>query len=157
MPRCAPRRSGRRSSCHARARSSARSFRVPCARARSFQAASEVLQSDSHDLPATFLQRAKVAFGLSANQTPEAEVLAGNRYLCSCVVDHLDEQTRRRAALVQLAGGVEVARAEPLRHDAVRLVSAVDERLELALAPWIDEGLDRDVARRLRRGEQLVQ
>src|SRR4051812_39490376 len=64
---------------------------------------------------------------------------------------------RSGAALVELPGRVEGARAEPLRHDAARLVRAVDERLELALARWIDEGLDRDVVRRLCRGEQLVQ
>ena len=61
-------------------------------------------------------------------------------------------------ALVQLAGRVEVARAEAVRDDAARLAGALDEGRELVLPGRVDERLDADVvAAGLRLGEQLVE
>ena len=58
---------------------------------------------------------------------------------------------------MQLAGRVQVARAEPVRDDAARLPPRpLDQRLELRLLPRVDEGLDRDVVALVRLREQLV-
>ena len=60
---------------------------------------------------------------------PEAERLPGDRQLVAGVVDDLEEDARRRAALVQLAGRVQVARPEAVRDDAAgRLSRPLGER-----------------------------
>ena len=83
--------------------------------------------------------------------------LPGIAELLAEVVHDLDREHGVRAALVQLAGRVQVARAEALRHDAAGLARAHDERIELALALGVDERLDGDVLRRLRLREQVVE
>src|SRR6266508_372828 len=157
MPRCAPRRSGRTSAPRDHPRADARSCRSPCVPGRSSRAALQILQSDAHDLPAALLQRAVVALGLSADQAPEPKVPARNRNLVAGVVDHLDEQTCRRASLVKLSRGVQVAWPEPVRDDTPGRARPFDQRLQLSLAHWIDERLNGDVIRRLSLAEQLVE
>src|SRR5438105_13837960 len=113
---------------------------------------------DSDDAAPALLQRREVSGGLRLDQAGEAEVLAGDRQLLARVVHDLDEQALVRAALVELACGVEVARAEPVRDDAAGLAArALDQRLELALARGVDERLDADVVALARLGEELVQ
>ena len=65
------------------------------------------------------------------------------------VVDDLQEAADRRAALVQLAGRVQVARPEAEGDDAVGLrAQPLDERLQALLLGRVDERLDRDVVAR---------
>jgi hypothetical protein len=90
------------------------------------------------------------------DQTGEAEAAVRDVDLLAGVVDDLDEASARRAALVQLARRVEVARPEPVRDDAAGLASAGDQRLELRLAHGIDERLDAHVLGRRRPVEQLL-
>src|SRR5262249_47761752 len=111
----------------------------------------------SDDLAAEAAERLEVALGLRTDQPPEAEVPTRDRDLRARVVHDLDEEPRRRSALLQLPGRVQVARPEPVRHDTVRLVCEVDERLQLTLSHRIDERLDRNVVRRLRSSEQVVE
>src|SRR5436305_1397914 len=117
----------------------------------------KVLQSDSHDFAATLLERGQVARRLRADQPPEAELPPRDRDLPTGIVDDLNEEAGIRTAFVQLAGGVEIPRAEPVRHDAAGLVRAVDQRLELGLARRIDERLDRDVVAGPGLIQQLVE
>ena len=72
-----------------------------------------VLQSDADDVPAALLSAAKSPAACGADQAAEAEALARDRQLVARVVDDLDRADRVRAALVQLPGRVQVARAEP--------------------------------------------
>src|SRR4029078_10978012 len=82
---------------------------------------------------------------LRADQAGEAEVAARNRQLGTGVVHDLDEEASVRAALVQLPGRVQVARAEAARDDTAGLVRTFEEWCELVLAGGIDECLDADV------------
>src|SRR5207253_9718965 len=148
---------GRTCGCRGRGRAGARSYRTPCARARSFRAALEILQSDSHDRSSALPQRTVVPLGLGPDEAAEAEVLPGDRDLLAGLVDDLDEEPRRGAALVELPRRMEVARPKAVRDDAAGLVPTVDQRLQLALAHRIDERLDPDVVRRLGAGQYLVQ
>ena len=90
----------------------------------------DLLQSDARDPPAALLQRREVAGRLRADQLPEPERLAGDRQLVTGVVDHLQVEPRRRAALVQLPGRVEVARAEAVRDDAAGRLARPRRELE---------------------------
>ena len=118
---------------------------------------SNVLQSAARDATAALLEGFEVARRLCADQPREPERLVGNRKLLALIVDDLQEQALVRAALVQLAGRVQVARAEPVRDDAARLPPGLlDQRLELRLLPRVDEGLDRDVVALVGLREQLV-
>src|SRR5436309_12007625 len=82
---------------------------------------SNVLQSAARDATAALLEGFEVARRLCADQPREPERLAGNRKLLALIVDDLQEPALFRAALVQLAGRVQVARAEPVRADAACL------------------------------------
>src|SRR5204863_4499638 len=122
-----------------------------------FRVASDVLQFDSHDSAAALLERCEVARRLRADQPPEAELAPWDRDLAAGVVDDLDEEAGAGPALVQLARGMEIARAEPVRHDAAGLVRALDQRLELGLPAGVDESLDRAVVAGPRPGPPLVE
>ena len=84
----------------------------------------DLLQSYAHDPPAALLERREVAGGLARISRAEAERAARDRQLLAGVVDDLDEEAGVRAALVQLPGRVQVARAEPERDDAAGLARA---------------------------------
>ena len=75
--------------------------------------------------PAATRSRPRPARGSAAR----SRTAAGDRQLVAGVVDDLDEEAGVRAALVQLPGRVQVARAEAVRDDAAGLARAVDERL----------------------------
>ena len=96
-----------------------------------------LLDVDARDAAAALLQRREVPGGLRADQPAEAERLAGDRQLVARVVDHLQEQPRVRAALVQLAGRVQIARAVPVRDDEA---AAVAQRLHEAGDPLVVRG-----------------
>src|SRR5919197_1648108 len=83
-----------------------------------------LLEMDARDAAAALLQRREVARGLRADQLREAERLIRDRQLVTGLVDDLQEEPRRRAALVQLARRVQIARAEAVRDDAARLTSS---------------------------------
>ena len=73
------------------------------------------------------------------------------------IVHDLQEAADRRAALVQLAGRVEVARAEAEGDDAVGLAAqALDEALQALLLGRVDERLDGDVVTGPRLREELL-
>src|SRR5579871_5969917 len=72
---------------------------------------------DAGDAAVARLERFVVPFRLRADEAAEPERLAGDRELLARVVDDLEEQPGVRAALVGLAGRVEVARAVAVRHD----------------------------------------
>ena len=79
--------------------------------------------------------------------------------LVAGVVDHLQVEARRRPALVQLAGRVQVARAEAVGDDAAgRLPRSLRERgqLGLGLRRRVDERLDADVVAVVRLREELL-
>ncbi len=61
--------------------------------------------------------------------------LAGNPELLAVVLDDLDEEAGVRAALVELAGRMQVARAEPVRDHAAGLgASLVGEHPTFSIA-----------------------
>src|SRR5207244_2628967 len=96
---------------------------------------------------------------LRADQPSEPERPAGNRQLVPRVVDDLEEEPRRRAALVQLARRVQVARAEAVRDDAAGLLArAAREAVEplLRVLRRVDKRLQADVVARPRLGEEEV-
>ena len=61
---------------------------------------------------ATVRQHLQVAGRLGGHELAEADAPSGDRDVGGVVVQHLDADDLRRPALVQLAGGVEEARAE---------------------------------------------
>ena len=88
---------------------------------------------------------------------PKPNFWPGDRELVARVVDDLEEATDRCAALVQLPGRVQVARAEAERDHAVgRCSDALDERTEPLFLGRVDERLDRHVVARPRLREQLL-
>src|SRR2546423_13552633 len=94
----------------------------------------QVLQSGSRDPPAALLQGRVIACRLCPDQPPEAEGLARNRQLVPRVVDDLEEEPRRRAALVQLARREQVPRAEGPGYDAAGLRPGPPRQVENPLA-----------------------
>src|SRR5947209_12846043 len=84
----------------------------------------DLLELNSRDAAAALLQRLVVSRRLRAYQSGEAEFLPGNLQLFALVVDHLQAEDGVRTALVQLSCRVQVARAEPVRHDAAGLARA---------------------------------
>src|SRR5829696_5077303 len=118
---------------------------------------SHVLQSDPCDAAAALAERLEVARGLRLDEPAEAEVAIRNRQLLAEVVHDLDEDTRARAALVQLSRRVQVARPEPDGDRATGRAGPLDQRLEPLLARGVDVGEDCDVVlARLGVREQLV-
>src|SRR5438309_1156081 len=120
---------------------------------------SDLLQLDARDAAAALLQRLEIARRLRADQAREAERLPGDRQLLAVVLDHLQEEPGVRAALVQLAGRVQVARAEPVRDDAARDVARTRREVEeplLVRRRRVDERLDADVVALVGPREQLV-
>src|SRR5215218_10654290 len=118
---------------------------------------SHVLQSDPPDAAPALAERLEVARGLRLDEPAEAEVAIRNRQLLAEVVHDLDEDTRARAALVQLSRRVQVARPEPDGDRATDGAGPLDQRLEPLLARGVDVGEDRDVVlARLGVREQLV-
>src|SRR6476661_2387909 len=106
-----------------------------------------LLETDARDPAATLLQRREIPRGLRADQLPEPERLPGDRQLVARVVDDLQEEARRRPALVQLPRRVQVARAEAARDDAAGgIARTVGERLDslLVRVGRLDERLDAD-------------
>ena len=101
----------------------------------------------------------EVSRRLRADQLAEPERLVRDRDLVTGVVDDLQEEPGRRAALVQLPGRVQVARPEAVGDDAARrLPRSLRERGEfrLGLRRRVDERLDADVVAGLRLREQLL-
>ena len=94
---------------------------------------------------------AEVALGLGVLQGREAERLPGDGDVDGVVPDHLEEDARRRPALVELAGAVEVA--GPEAHGGGDAVAVADggagvlERVD-PVALGVDVGLDGDVVAR---------
>ena len=117
----APGSCARRSRPCGRARAAARSCSRPSGRGRPFPGSCDVLQLDPRDRPAALFQCRVVSRSLRLDQAAEAELLAGDRELLADIVHDLQEAADRRAALVQLAGRVQVARPEPEGDDAVGL------------------------------------
>ena len=113
---------------------------------------------DSRDAAAALLQRLIVSGGLGADQAAKPNARAGNRQLVAGVVDDLQEEAGVRAALVELPGGVEVARAEAVRDDVARSrARARRAAASVVLARRVDERLDADVVAVARLREQLVE
>src|SRR5581483_9218066 len=107
-----------------------------------------VLQTDSGGATAALLQRRIVPRRLRPDQPPEAERLPGDRQLLARVVDDLQEETRVRAALVQLACRVQVARPVAVRDDESALSAELaDEVADAAVVVVVrlDERLHADV------------
>ncbi len=116
-----------------------------------------VFDVDARDAAAALLERCVVAGGLRADQAAEAERLAGDRELVARVVDDLEEEPRVRAALVQLAGRVQVARAVAVRHDETAAAAQLDDEIgdaAVVLGGRLDERLHADVVALLRLREQ---
>ena len=130
----------------------------PCGRGRSCRAASgNLLELDAGDAAAALAQRVEVAGRLGADQPGEAERLAGDRQLGAVVLDDLQEAPGVRAALVELAGRVQVARPEPVRDDAAgplaeRAGEPVDPLARSPASARRTPGCRRSRAARRRRG-----
>src|SRR5205085_8060988 len=86
-----------------------------------------------------------------------AEPSPRNRDLAPGVADDLHEQSRRRAALVELPRRMQIPRTQPMRHDTSCFTRARDEWPELGFADGVDECLDRDVVGRFGRRKQVVE
>src|SRR5204863_7009263 len=94
-----------------------------------------LLDVHARDAAPALLQRLEVPRRLRADQLPEAERLPRDRQLVARVVDHLQEEPGVRAALVELAGRVEIPRPEAVRDDATgRLARTRGERENALLA-----------------------
>ena len=115
------------------------------------------IRPPSSHAPAARLQRLVVSRRLRADQAREAEVAPGDRQLVAGVVHDLQEEAVVRAALVELAGGVEVARPEAVRDDVPALARTIDELLHLVDARRVDERLDAHVVALLRLREQFLE
>src|SRR5205823_57725 len=114
---------------------------------------------DARDAAAALAQRLEIARGLGADQPREAERPVRDLQLLAVVLDHLEEESRVRAALVQLAGRVEVPRAEAARDDAPSLRSgAVRQRGDplFRIGRWLDKCLDGDIIAWFGPGKQLL-
>src|SRR3954447_3346629 len=75
-----------------------------------------VFDVDASRAAAALLQRRVVARRLCADEPAEAERLAGDGELVALVVDHLQKQAGVRAALVELARRMQVARPVAVSH-----------------------------------------
>src|SRR4051794_7345462 len=123
----------------------------------SCRAASDVLQVESGDPPAAFLQRRIVTRRLRADQAAEAERLPRDRQFLPGVVDHLQEEAAVRSALVQLPGRVEVAGPVPARYDEAAVTSQLADEIRdtaVVFGGRLDERLNTDVVALLRLCEQ---
>src|SRR3954469_16541065 len=118
-----------------------------------------LLDVDTRDPAAALLERLEIACGLCADQLPEPERLPGDRKLLACLVDDLKVEPGGRAALVQLARRMQVARTEPVRDDATcrrtRLVGEC-EHPGLVRRRRVDECLNADVIALLRLRIELL-
>ena len=103
---------------------------------------------DARDRQAAAAKRAGVAERLRVAQRAESERASGDRLVVLLARQQLHEHPGRRPALVVLARGVEVARAEPRRDRAAEpIAQAALQVLEQRLALWRggDERLQADV------------
>jgi hypothetical protein len=117
-------------------------------------------EGDTCDAAAVRLERGEVAKGLGAVELGEAVGLPGYRQLRLRFVHDLDEDAAVRAALVELAGGVEVAGAEADRCGHAEAVAEGDARgLERGgvRGVAIEVGRDGDVVAGDDRREDVVE
>src|SRR3954454_9415249 len=123
----------------------------------SCRAASDVLQVESGDPPAAFLERRIVTRRLRADQAAEAERLPRDGELLAGIVDDLQEETDVRPALVQLPGRMEIARPVAVRDDEAALAAELAHEVRdapVVVLRRLDERLDADVVALLRLREQ---
>ena len=120
----------------------------------------ELAEAHARDGPARVAQGRGVAGRLRVDERAEAVRAAGDGQVGGLVGQHLQEDPGRRAALVQLARRVQVARAEARRgRDAQAVADAPAHRLQarLGVVARGDEGLDAHVgAPGLGRRERLA-
>src|SRR5581483_1215778 len=118
-----------------------------------------LLESDSGDAASAFLQSCIISRRLGSDQAPEAERAVRDRQLVARIVDELQVEAAVRAALVQLPGGVEVARPVPARDDEAGAAAELPREVAkpaVILGARLDEGLNADVVAAVRLCEQLV-
>src|SRR4051794_33323069 len=160
--RCGTPPAGRTSGARGPPRAAAPSSRCPCGRGRSFRVPWRylcLLDVDSRNAAAAFLEGCVVAGGLRADQSAEAEVAARNRQLVARVVDDLQVEPGVRAALVQLARRVQIPRPVAVRHHEPAAAAQLPDEIRdpaVVLLVRLDERLHADVIVLLRLREQPV-
>ena len=114
---------------------------------------------DLHDRPIMRPQRLTVAARLRVDELPERVRPVGDRSIDRVLRGELQEDAGGRAALVELAGRVQEARAVARGRRAARSTERGAEPGDrvIDVGRWRDERLDRDVARDRERAERRTQ